>query len=99
MFMPGAGFEDVGDDQPDQHRHQGQHEEVADRLDADPAGLAQAVHGGDAEGDDAEDHRDTIILTSAMNQSLSGFRASPTSGRRMPTAMPRTAATTTWNQS
>ena len=41
----------------------------------------------------------TIILTSPMNQSLSGLTALPTSGSRMPTAMPRTAPTTTWNQS
>ena len=54
----GAGFEDVGDDQADQHRHQRQDEEVAQRLDADAAGFAQAVHGGDAEGDDAEHHGD-----------------------------------------
>jgi len=41
----------------------------------------------------------TIILTSPMNQSLSGVTAAPTSGSRMPTAMPRTAPMTTWNQS
>ena len=54
----GAGFEDVGDGQPDEHRPQRQDEEVAQRFDADAAGFAQAVHGGDAEGDDAEHHRD-----------------------------------------
>ena len=50
----GAGFEDVGDDQADQHRDQRQDEEVAECLDADTACSAQAVHGGDAEGHDAE---------------------------------------------
>ena len=34
----------------------------------------------------------TIILTRAMNQSLSGFTAAPTVGHRRPTAMPSTAA-------
>ena len=41
----------------------------------------------------------TIILTSPMNQSLSGVTALPTSGSRTPTAMPRTAPRMTWNQS
>ena len=53
-----AGFEDVGDHQADQHRHQREDEEVAERFDADAAGFAQAVHRGDAEGDDTEDHGD-----------------------------------------
>ena len=61
----GAGFEDVGDDQPDQHRPQRQDEEVAQCLDADAAGFAQAVHGGDAEGDDAEHHGDDDHLDQA----------------------------------
>ena len=41
----------------------------------------------------------TIILTSPMNQSLSGVSALPTSGSRTPTAMPNTAPRMTWNQS
>jgi hypothetical protein len=40
-----------------------------------------------------------IILTSPMNQSLSGLTAAPMSGNRIPTAMPAMAPTTTWNQS
>ncbi|WSQ06640.1 hypothetical protein OG604_02105 [Streptomyces sp. NBC_01231] len=57
-MQAGAGLEDVGDDQPDQHGRQGQHQEVADRLHTDPADLAQVVHRGDAGGDHAEDDRD-----------------------------------------
>ena len=69
-----AGFEDVGDGQADEHRHQRQDDEVAQRLDADAAGFAQAVHGGDAAGYTTQNTTGTtIILTRAMNQSLSGL--------------------------
>jgi hypothetical protein len=55
---PGSRPEDVGHDQADDHRDERQHEEIADGLDADPAGLAQVVHRGDAGDDDAEHDRD-----------------------------------------